>query len=42
MIKERDAERVLVALAHKHGTTVDEERTRLAPKIAKKVKEWLK
>lgn len=40
--KERDAERVLVALAHKHGTTVDDERARLAPKIAKKVKEWLK
>jgi hypothetical protein len=40
--KKRDAERVLVALAHKHGTTVDEERTRLAPKIAKKVKDWLK
>lgn len=40
--KKRDAENVLVALAHKHGTTVDEERARLAPKIAKKVKEWLK
>lgn len=36
--KKRDAETVLVALAHKYGTTVDQERDRLAPKIAKKVK----
>ena len=40
--KKRDAERVLVALAHKHGTTVEDERARLAPKIAKKVKDWFK
>lgn len=40
--KKRDAERVLEALAHKHGTTVEEEQKRLAPKIAKKVKDWLK
>lgn len=40
--KKLDAERVLVALAHKHGTTVEEEQKRLAPKIAKKVKDWLK
>jgi hypothetical protein len=40
--KKRDAENVLVALAHKHGTTVEDERARLAPKIAKKVKDWLK
>lgn len=40
--KKRDAERVLVALAHKHGTTVEDEQNRLAPKVAKKVKAWLK
>lgn len=40
--KKRDAERVLVALAHKHGTTVEDEQKRLAPKVAKKVKDWLK
>jgi hypothetical protein len=40
--KKRDAERVLVALAHKHGTTVEDEQKRLAPKVAKKVKDWFK
>lgn len=40
--KARDAERVVVALAHKNGTTVEEERARLDVKVAKKVKAWFK
>lgn len=40
--RERDAEKVLVALAHKHKTTVEEERARVMVKVTKKVKSLLK
>lgn len=36
--KVQDAEKVLVALAHKHKTTVEEERERVMVKVNKKVK----
>lgn len=40
--KARDVEDVLVALAHKNGTNIEDERARLNTKVAKKVKAWFK
>lgn len=40
--KKRDTERALVALAHKYGTSVEDERARLMKKAKPKVKKWLK
>lgn len=37
---KKDYESGLAALAHKHGTTVEDEFIRLAPKVTKKLKAW--